>query len=91
MGKGMWTFLQKLQFYNRDIPLNCNDIVNYFIAICKGDHSITKSLLSTLYCKSSTVFAVFSHSFASNYNIIAIQWYISNRENVICVCHLQLI
>ena len=28
----------------RDIPLNCNDIVNYFIAICQSDHSITKSL-----------------------------------------------
>ncbi len=30
----------------RDAPLNCNDIVNYFIAICQGDHSITKSLFT---------------------------------------------
>ncbi len=34
---------------NRDIPLNCNDIVNHFIAICQGDHSITKSLLCLVY------------------------------------------
>ncbi len=34
--------------YIRDAPLNCNDIVNYFIAICQGDHSITKCLLCLL-------------------------------------------
>ena len=34
---------------NRDAPLNCNDIVNYFIAIFQGDHSIIRSLLCLLY------------------------------------------
>ncbi len=45
--------------FNRDAPVNCNDIVNYFIAICQGDHPITKSLLSTQYCKLSTVLLYF--------------------------------
>ncbi len=44
--------IQSILWYSfvtiRDAPLNCNGIVNYFIAICQGDHSITKSLLCLL-------------------------------------------
>ncbi len=62
---------------NRDAPLNSNGIVNFFIAICQGDHgdhSITKSLLCLIYPVLQVIncFAVFSQNFTSNYNIIAI-------------------
>ncbi len=61
--QGLWHILyMNLVIMNfvciRDAPLNCNDIVNYFIAICQDDHSIPK-VCYACYCKSSTVLLYF--------------------------------